>query len=580
MTVLLFFAFLSGIVTILSPCILPVLPIVLSGSVGGRRRPFGVILGFTLSFSIFTLVLSTLVRAFNIPPGILRVTAVILITVFGLVLVIPKLRETFEIITSRVVSKGKQSKSTDGFVGGILVGISLGLVWTPCVGPIMASVISLAVTQNVDGGSILIVLAYSLGTSIPMLAIMLGGRKLLAKLPFLSRNTRKIQQFFGVLMIVVGVSIGFGLDRKFQSAVLSVFPQYGAGLTAFENTERVQQALNQRQNPGEGGMMSGPAVVSFDVPPKNGKLSDYGEAPSIVTSGEWFNVASPDGLDMDDLKGKVVLLDFWTYSCVNCVRTIPHLREMYDRYKDDGLEIIGVHSPEFAFERKPENVGKAIDELGVSWPVVLDNDYAQWQAYNNRYWPAHYFIDSEGRVRYFQFGEGRYDTSEEVIRKLLKESGTLSSKRLDGESGIENESRTPEIYLGYGRSEGFTSQPEILPDGAEVYTSPVKPANGEWTLEGEWTIERESVFTTETGVLELGFHAKNVFLVIEPLKMNGRIEIRLDGKQVGDSPDVVDSMLFPEESRLYQLVALPESDEHILSLTVQGEMRLFAFTFG
>jgi len=451
----------------------------------------------------------------------------------------------------------------------------------------MASVISLAITQEIDGGAVFIILAYSLGTAIPMLAIMLGGRTLMKRVPVLVGNTAKIQRVFGVLMIIVGVAIGFGWDRRFQSAVLSIFPNYGSGLTAFENAEPVRDALDARALDARldsgGMMMSGSTQVALDVPPKNGNLGDYGPAPEIVTKGEWFNIDAPGttaGVTMNDLRGKVVLVDFWTYSCVNCVRTIPHLRSWYDRYRDDGLVIIGVHTPEFAFERNPENVRKAMQELGVNWPVVLDNDYEQWRAYQNRYWPAHYFIDADGRIRYFHFGEGKYDEAENVIRALLEEAGSLSSPKADLRPEAKLEGRTAETYLGYGRARGFSSDVSPVPNKPVQYRPAATPANGEWTLDGKWTIAREYVAPEKTGVIELGFHAKDVFLVIEPAGGDGRIDVRVDGKPVRDTDDVHDGVLLPNESRLYHLVERPEPGEHVLRLEVNGKLRLFAFTFG
>jgi methionine-R-sulfoxide reductase len=245
MLVLPFFAFLSGIVTILSPCILPVLPLVLSGSVGGKRKPVGVVLGFVLSFSLFTLILSTLVQALQISAQTMRMAAILIIILFGFVLLIPKLQEKFELAASRLVSQ-KQNKQRNGLTGGILLGASLGLLWTPCVGPIMASVISLAISQQVDGGSAVIVLSYSLGTSIPMFGIMLGGRNLIKRFPGLSKNTGRIQRVFGILMIIVGLSLYFGLDRKFQTLILKTFPSYGSSITAIEENKFIERALQQR----------------------------------------------------------------------------------------------------------------------------------------------------------------------------------------------------------------------------------------------------------------------------------------------------------------------------------------------
>jgi cytochrome c biogenesis protein CcdA/thiol-disulfide isomerase/thioredoxin len=587
MLVLLPFAFLSGLVTILSPCILPVLPVVLSGSVGGKSRPFGVITGFVVSFSIFTLILSSIVQALNIPPDALRVAAVVLILLFGLVMLVPRLRDGFEKLASRLAKVGGTQKQSKGFAGGLLIGASLGLVWTPCVGPIMASVISLAITQSVDGGSVIIILVYSLGTAIPMLAIMLGGRTLLKRVPALSRNTAKIQRVFGVLMILVAVTIAFGWDRSFQSAILRIFPNYGTGLTAFENTDSVQGAIQARAESVAGfEAQDGSYRLVLDATPTKGNLADYGPAPEIVTKGEWFNIdglgdAGADGIvTMDELKGKVVLLDFWTYSCVNCVRTIPHLRAWYDAYRDDGFVIIGVHTPEFAFERKPENVRKAMKELGVNWPVVMDNEYSQWQVYNNRYWPAHYFIDAAGRVRYYHFGEGKYDIAEDVIRALLEEADSLSADRAVETTEADLESNTAETYLGYGRARGFASAVTPVPNEAVEYNPARTPANGEWTLNGTWTIAKEYVVPEEKGVLELGFYAKDVFLVIEPAGEDGRIEVKVDGVPVEDTDDVQGGMLRADESRLYHLFGKAEPGEHILNLEVNGNVRLFAFTFG
>jgi thiol-disulfide isomerase/thioredoxin len=455
-----------------------------------------------------------------------------------------------------------------------------------------------------------------------MLAIMTGGRALMERVPVLSRNPVKLQRVFGVLMILVGVAIGFGWDRRFQSAVLNIFPNYGAGLTAFENSQPVRDALDARSESkttgtginrfsreGSGGASS---ALSEIVDLENENLGDYGYAPEIITTGEWFNIdvleaeAQDGAITMADLRGKVVLVDFWTYSCINCVRTIPHLRSWYDAYRDDGFVIIGVHTPEFAFERDSENVHKAMKELGVNWPVVLDNDYEQWRAYNNRYWPAHYFIDATGRLRYFHFGEGKYDASEEVIRALLEEADRLPSEaggsaaRAAEKAEARLESRTAETYLGYARARGFVSDVSPVPNRPTLYRPPgpqvagvtaagspadLRPAaaplaNGEWTLDGRWTIAREYIVPEGTGVLQLGFHAKDVFLVIEPTETGGRIEVKVDGNPVMDTGDVRDGVLLPGESRLYHLVQQAEPAERVLRLEVSGELRLFAFTFG
>ncbi len=602
MTVLLSFAFLSGVITILSPCILPLLPIVLSGGVaGGKARPFGVVAGFVVSFTVFTLTLTAIVQALGVPAEALRVMAVVLIITFGLVMLLPRLRSIFELAASRIASLGRNKGAAGpagagGFAGGLLVGLSLGLVWTPCVGPIMASVVGLALTQRVDGGAVIITLAYTLGTSIPMLAVMFGGRALLNRVPALTKNAAGIQKGFGVLMIVVGLAIGLGWDRRFQSAVLRAFPAYGSGLTSVENIAAVRGALQARDSRSHGETTAA-GVNDFSVPPKKGKLGDYGPAPSIVTQGKWFNTqdlqlgqkqrlkagsleagGSP-ALTMEQLRGRVVLVDFWTYSCVNCVRTLPYLKAWYHAYRDQGLVIIGVHTPEFEFEKDADNVGRAIKELGVDWPVVQDNDYRQWRAYRNRYWPAHYFIDAEGRIRYFHFGEGEYAVSEQVIKTLLREAGASPRGRVSAPAPLL-EARTPETYLGYGRAERFVSAVSPVHDRALRYRPAATQEDGQWTLEGMWSIADEYIVPRSAGFLQLRFNARNVFLVVEPEEPGGSIRVWVDSKPAADTADVKGGGLAPTESRLYQLVELERAGPHQLRLEVKGKLRLFAFTFG
>jgi len=282
---------------------------------------------------------------------------------------------------------------------------------------------------------------------------------------------------------------------------------------------------------------------------------------------------------MEDLRGKVVLVDFWTYSCVNCVRTIPYLKSWYEEYEDQGFVIVGVHTPEFEFEKEAANVRRAVRDLGIDWPVVLDNRYVQWRAYSNRYWPAHYFIDAEGRVRYYHFGEGEYDTSGRVIRRLLQEAGERVRGRVSNPD-LDYSARTPETYLGYGRSEGFVSAVDLVPGEAAEYRPARSPENGEWTLSGVWTVAREYIVPESEGALELGFHARNVFLVVEPSEPGGSIRVEVDGSPAGDTPDVEDGVLRPTESRLHQLLELPQAGPHVLRLEVRGRLRLFAFTFG
>ena len=377
------------------------------------------------------------------------------------------------------------------------MGLSLGLVWTPCVGPIMASVISLALTRHVESGSVYITLAYTLGTALPMLGVMFGGRALLNRVPALARNSANIQRGFGVLMILVGVAIGLGWDRQFQSLVLRALPNYGTGLTAVEKLAPVRSALRARESPAAAvGPLGSRALFAGAPDVLTASLGDYGLAPEFPGMRNWFNTEglSPAAgqtaqggsmpLTLEGLRHKVVVVDFWTYSCVNCVRTIPYLRDWYRKYKDKGLVLIGVHTPEFEFEKNPANVARAIRELGVEWPVVQDNDYTIWNAYANQYWPAHYFIDAAGRVRYFHFGEGDYEGSERIIRTLLKEAGASVEGKIVSRPEEKIQAQTPETYLGYDRARGFASAVKPVFDAPADYRPARVPGSGEWNLTG------------------------------------------------------------------------------------------------
>lgn len=573
MMILAFFAFLSGIVTILSPCILPVLPIILSGTVGGKRKPVGVVTGFIVSFSLFTLALSALVQTFSISPETLRIVAIVIIISFGVTLLIPKLQTALEVILSKL-ARTKGSSKRDGFFGGVMTGLSLGLVWTPCVGPIMASVISLAVSQQVDGGSVIIVAAYSLGTAIPMFAIMAGGRKLLNHFPKVTGKTKEIQRFFGIIMIAAGLMIGFGADRSFQTLILKAFPNYGTGLTSFEQGDLVQKALNSRDSNNE-------TINGFDWSdaPKSAEVSNYGKAPELIAKGPWLNTEQP--LSMENLEGKVVLIDFWTYSCINCVRTIPHLRELYDKYEKYGLEVIGVHSPEFPFERNEDNVRQATEDLQITWPVVLDNDFTQWNEYNNRYWPAQFFIDSTGDIRYFHFGEGSYDEAEQVIRTLLQENGAELENQVNTTVSTDSSSqRTPETYLGYSRLNNFASKDNYEKDTLSTFEKKEYLEPGEWSLDGEWIIRNDFIELDGDGELDILFKGKELFIVIEPKNDDSLITVEINGQKPEDTADVVNGVLRPNSSRLYHLASFEDSYEKLLKLKISGHVRLFTFTFG
>jgi cytochrome c biogenesis protein CcdA/thiol-disulfide isomerase/thioredoxin len=566
MLLLILFAFIGGVVTILSPCILPILPLVLSSSVvGGKKRPLGVVTGFILSFTFFTLFLTSLVKIVGIPADSLRTFSVVVILLFGVSIIIPSVQLLIEKLFTKLSRFTPKPTSDTGFVGGLLVGLSIGLIWTPCVGPILASVISLAITGSVTGSAFFITLAYAIGTAIPMLAIVHGGRNLLTKVPWLTKNTQEIQRFFGFLMILTAVGIHFNVDREFQVYILDKFPNYGAGLTSIEDNDLIRNQLDD--------------MTTEET--ENEKKPDM-KAPEIISGGEWFNLPpGKTGLTLEELKGKVVVVDFWTYTCINCIRTLPYLRDWYENYTDDGLVIIGVHSPEFEFEKSSKNVAKAISTYNLTYPIVQDNNFATWKAYKNRYWPAKYIIDKDGYIRYTHFGEGAYDKTEEVIRELLEETGAETSSKVTDRPQYKTYSKTPEIYLGYGRISNFASPEKISRDKLATYTTPTKLDENQVAFNGDWAVMDEYSNPQKGANLYLNFESKEVFLVMRTTGDLSEVRVYVDDKPQYFGEDNQNGLVIVDSDRLYKLINLPSPGKHILRLEfLDSEVEVFAFTFG
>lgn len=553
MAILILFAFLAGIVTVLSPCILPLLPIILAGSsTQDRNRPAGVVMGFVGSFTLFTLALSAIVKKTGASADALRTVAIGILLLFGLTLVIPVLKHIWE----RIVSTHLPASSgvRHGFGGGLVIGLSLGVVWTPCVGPILASVITLAASSTVTAATTLITLAYSFGTAIPLFLIMRGSSWFMNRFGWLKSHASSIEKIFGLLMIGTSLMLYFQLDRRFQTFILTAFPRYGAGLTAIENTPAVQQKLSDLQF--SGGSMSA--------------LKVYGRAPELVSGGNWIN---SEPLTLAGLRGKVVLVDFWTYSCINCIRTLPYLKAWNEKYKDQGLIIIGVHSPEFEFEKNPDNVKRAAKDFGVTYPIVQDNNFAIWKAYHNNYWPAEYLIDKDGNIRREHFGEGNYDETEMAIRELLGE--TAGTDSLVNIPGYTIQTRSPETYLGYWRIENFASSPGIQKDKLTIYQSPGHLETNDVVFVGSWNIREKFAEASPGASLKFRFDAKNVNLVMKPVKDGTKVKVNiLRGTEKVETREI-------EEDRLYSLLQLdsPMND----TVTVEfpdGGVEVYAFTFG
>jgi len=571
------FAVLAGAATALSPCVLPVLPVALAaGSTGGRRRPLGVAVGLAGTFALAAVLLTRALDALGLPGDLARGMAIAVLAAFGLALVVPRLGAAVEGRLSRLARRGVTSPGGDGFRSGLLLGASLGLVYAPCAGPILAAVVALDAAVSVE--RLALGFAYGVGAAIALLAVMTLGRTLTRRI---GPHVGRLQQAFGVLMIAVAVVLAAGLDRDFQAAIADDLPAvvvYPSG--GLEENRAVQRTLAQVR----GGGGTGPgATTRRDGGPL---LVDAGPAPEFTGVTSWLNTQAGREPSMRGLRGRVVLVDFWTYTCINCLRTFSHLRAWDDRYRAAGLSIVGVHTPEFAFERRESNVRGAIAANGLRYPVALDNDYGTWNAWSNQYWPAKYLVDSRGRVRYFHFGEGDYDETERAIRALLAEAGKPPGA--DAAAPVRAEQAapgvtTPETYLGWGRGQGFVDRVEIQAGPQDFGPQRRSLRPNQFAYRGRWRVGRERAVAFAGARLDARVGARRVFLVLGSPRRPRRVRVLLDGEPLPDrlaGPDVRGGVAIVGAQRLYRLVDLDRVEEHVVSIVPERGVAGYAFTFG
>jgi cytochrome c biogenesis protein CcdA/thiol-disulfide isomerase/thioredoxin len=537
----------AGFVTAVSPCVLPVLPILFAGgATGTRRRPVAIIAGLVLSFSAFTLGGVWLLDQLGLPKDFLRDVAIGLLFVVAAILIYPRLGDLVQRPLYRIARR-----PTGDLGGGFLLGASLGLVFVPCAGPVLAAITVLGATSEVGWRAVVLTGAYSLGAAVPMLAIAFGGKAVMDRL---RPHAQTLRLGLGVVVAATALAIAFNLDRHAQTAV----PDY---VTAIQN--RVE-----RSDRAERELAKVRGVTRTAAP----GLEDYGEAPTFVGINQWINTPDERPLALPGLRGKVVLLDFWTYSCINCLRTLPHLKAWDRTYRSQGLQIVGVHTPEFAFEHEEDNVRAAIRRLGVRYAVAMDNDFETWDAYQNRYWPATYLIDGRGHLRYVHFGEGAYRETESHIRTLLAErAAALPARVRVTDSTPAMSPFTPETYLGYQRisPQQFVAS-SFSPDRFATYRAPGGPlAMNEFALSGRIKLERERIVAGESAGLTLRFRAQHVFLV---LSGRGSVQVRLNGK--------LQRTVRVNGARLYTLLRLPMAREALLGLRFTPGLAAYAFTFG
>ena len=601
-------AFLGGVLTIVSPCILPVLPFVFTRTgVPFRRGALPLLVGMALTFAIVASLAavggSWVVSANQWG----RWLAIALMFVFGLALLFPSLADR---LARPVVAVGNRlstsaSQRERRFGSSLLLGVATGMLWAPCAGPILGLILTGAALRGASVETSLLLLAFAVGAGVSLAAALLVGGKAYAAMKRSLGAEEWIRRALGGAVAASAVAIAFGLDTGFLARVST------ASTTRLEHAlfgqlmpEPAQRSADEdvllpgAAMAGNTVMMSGNTAMTgggamMSVRGAAGALPIEGIMPPLDGATQWLNAAP---LSREALRGKVVLVDFWTYSCINCIRALPYVKAWDEKYREQGLVVIGIHTPEFAFEKDLRNVQREVRELGLNYPVAVDNDYVLWRAFANQYWPAHYFIDAAGNIRHTHFGEGDYDVSERVIQQLLAEAGggevatDLVAPNGQGAALASDAVSvlTPETYIGHARAEGFTSPGGQRRGVAHDYTEPPRLGLNEWGLTGRWLVrDDEAILNGASGKIVMRFQARDLHLVLGP-GADGkpvRFHVRVDGTEPGaDHGSDVDAAGFGtvNEHRLYQLV---RQKGPVRSRTFEIEfldsgVAAYAFTFG
>jgi cytochrome c biogenesis protein CcdA/thiol-disulfide isomerase/thioredoxin len=582
--VLIGFALLAGAGTAISPCVLPVLPALLSaGATGGRRRPLGVVVGLVATFTLTVVGVASVVHGVGLAGGFLRTFAILVLLGFGVSLIVPSLAARLEAPLSRLARFGPRSTGT-GFWSGTVVGAAFGFVYAPCAGPILAAVISVSASRGTSLELVLIALAYGIGSGAVLLALTSGGRRLAERVRRAGRGP-SLQRGLGGIMVLTAVLMLAMVDVRFEQALAKHFPDVTptAGLESSGAVDR--RLADLRGHPKfDSGHVRAAQPASPGAAPGTPRLPDLGAAPNFTGTQRWFNTAGGRPLSLTALRGRVVLVDFWTYTCINCVRTLPFLRGLDAKYRRDGLTIVGVHTPEFSFEQDAGNVASAVRSNGLRYPVAQDNRYGTWNAYGNQYWPAEYLIDARGHVRHTNFGEGGYHETELAIRALLTQAGHRGLGGMARGRPIlpTAQEATPETYLGADRAQGWVGVPPT--PGTRAY--PATPGLGlnDFALFGTWRVTGQSATAVRNAQVDVLFQAAHVYLVLSSAGDRPRpVRVLLDGRPLGARNAGVDApggTVTVRAQRLYELVSLPAAEQHRLTLRFAPGVAGYAFTFG
>lgn len=571
-------AFVGGVLTIVSPCILPVLPFVFSRADQPFRRSglpllAGMALTFALVAAVATFAGAWVVRANQIG----RILAMVIFGALGLALLFPSFAEylsrPFVRLGGRVVDQNDQTPSIGK---SFLLGVSTGLLWAPCAGPILGLILTGAAIEGASAHTALLLIAFAAGAGCSLAVALLAGNRVFALMKRSLRAEEWIRRGLGVAVLVGVVAIASGWDTGVLRRL------------SLASTSGIEQRLVDRFRP-----VAYARGRNTGEPAEQVQLGNEGPLPSLEGAVAWLNSAP---LTRESLKGKVVVIDFWTYSCINCLRSIPYIEAWAQKYKNDGLVVVGVHTPEFAFEKDQANVSKAVQDLKITYPVAIDSNYAIWKAFNNEYWPAHYFVDAQGTIRYHHFGEGEYDKSEQVIQQLLKErnsnlktSGLVQVNASGAQAAADmDDIQSPETYIGYARQQNYVSPEKIKQDVPSSYTAPGRMDVDDWGLAGKWIVGGERAeLASAPGKIVFRFHARDLHLVLGPGKDGKPVRFRvlLDGAAPGDDHGAdVDGQGngTVKEYRLYQLIRQKGKveDRTFQIEFLDPDVQAFAFTFG
>src|SRR5271169_54562 len=502
----------GGLITGISPCILPVLPVIFfSGTqstadgataVKSKRevlRPYRVIGGLVLSFSLVTLVGSALLSLLHLPQDVIRWVALAALVAIGLGLIFPRFEQLLERPFARIPQKQIATRAS-----GFGLGLALGVLYVPCAGPVLAAIVVAGATANIGLPVVILTVSFALGTAVPLLFFALAGQRVTQRVSAFRRHQRQIRVTAGIVTLLLAVALVFNLPAVLQRAI----PDYTSSLqNKVGGDEQLQQKL--------GGIVNDQNKELANCTSGSTQLQNCGPAPDLRGINAWLNTPAALPIDLKALRGKVVLIDFWAYSCINCQRAIPHVTDWYNKYKDDGLEVIGVHSPEYAFEKVPGNVASGAADLGITYPIALDNTLSTWTNYRNRYWPAEYLIDAGGTVRHIKFGEGDYNVTENLIRQLLTDAnpGVKLPPPSDSTDTTPQTGQTPETYFSVGKVVNYGGT-GAYDEGDATFDYPPTLPNDTFALRGPWTLDYQSVTAgADTSGIELNYNAKNVYIV-------------------------------------------------------------------